>query len=151
LTHGEDDDRDPAWSPDGKTVAFASDRDGSYDIWAVDVASGATRQITKVCARTAPPHGARMAGPSHFPVRQARRVASLRPATGGEATALRNAPSGAHYDAPSYGPKGELAYVALDNAGSHLEIDGKPVSGKENVFPFHVGWQGAAAITSPTA
>jgi WD40 repeat protein len=116
LTHGEDDDRDPAWSPDGKTVAFASDRDGSYDIWAVDVASGATRQITR-CARGPRPRMER-GWPDHRIFRYGRRAERHlhRPASGGEATALR-APSGAHYDAPSYGPKGELAYVCAGQCG----------------------------------
>jgi Tol biopolymer transport system component len=43
MTFGHGDDREPRVSPDGKTIAFDSDRafEGSYDIWTVDVASGA--------------------------------------------------------------------------------------------------------------
>ena len=43
-------------------------------------------------------------------------------------------------DAPSFGPGGELAYVVQDAQGSRLEVDGKAVSGAENVFPFRVSW-----------
>jgi Tol biopolymer transport system component len=146
LTHGEDDDRDPAWSPDGKTVAFASDRDGSYDIWAVDVASGATRQITRGPREDRAPTWSADGQTIVFSgTAGAQNGIFTVAASGGEAASLRPAPNGTHYDAPSYGPKGELAYVSLDGTGSHLEIDGKPVSGKENVFPFHVGWQGGSA------
>jgi Tol biopolymer transport system component len=28
----------PAWSPDGKKIAFDSDRMGNFDIWVMDVA-----------------------------------------------------------------------------------------------------------------
>ena len=35
----------PAWSPDGSTVAFASDRAGSFDIWLADV-TAITRDLT---------------------------------------------------------------------------------------------------------
>jgi Tol biopolymer transport system component len=48
ITSGHGDDREPKISPDGKTIAFASDRafKGSYDIWTVDIATGALKQIT---------------------------------------------------------------------------------------------------------
>jgi eukaryotic-like serine/threonine-protein kinase len=35
-----------AWSPDGRTIAFNSDRLGEMNIWLHDVASGADRQLT---------------------------------------------------------------------------------------------------------
>ena len=36
----------PQWSPDGKQIVFTSDRGGSSDVWIVDVAGGAPRQLT---------------------------------------------------------------------------------------------------------
>ncbi len=38
---------DPAWSPDGKTLAYSTDRAGKLDIWLRDMASGAERQLTR--------------------------------------------------------------------------------------------------------
>jgi Tol biopolymer transport system component/imidazolonepropionase-like amidohydrolase len=39
LTRDEYLDSDPSWSPDGKRVVFASDRDGSMDLWVKDIGS----------------------------------------------------------------------------------------------------------------
>lgn len=40
---------EPAWSPDGRRIAYVSNRADYWmdDIWLVDVASGATRQLTR--------------------------------------------------------------------------------------------------------
>ncbi|MGK7311026.1 MAG: S41 family peptidase [Candidatus Longimicrobiales bacterium M2_2A_002] len=39
-------DRAPAWSPDGRRVAFWSDRTGENEVWLRDVRTGAERQLT---------------------------------------------------------------------------------------------------------
>ncbi len=44
LTGGPGRDEMPRWSPDGKTIAFLSDRDGANQLWLIDLAGGeATR------------------------------------------------------------------------------------------------------------
>jgi dipeptidyl aminopeptidase/acylaminoacyl peptidase len=40
-------DTGPAWSPDGRTVAFVSNRGGSQQIWTIRVDGGEARQLTK--------------------------------------------------------------------------------------------------------
>ncbi len=46
LTASKGYDSYPVWSPDGKLIAFGSDRDGSIDIFVVDAAGGTPRRIT---------------------------------------------------------------------------------------------------------
>lgn len=48
VTSGTHDHREPAWSPDGRKIAFSSDRAGSgnSDIWTVDRTAGIYEQRT---------------------------------------------------------------------------------------------------------
>jgi hypothetical protein len=48
LTDGAGNDRDAAYSRDGKTIYFTSDRTGIDNIYALDLESGAIRQLTNV-------------------------------------------------------------------------------------------------------
>ncbi|HEY2150299.1 MAG TPA: hypothetical protein VGH34_05800, partial [Vicinamibacterales bacterium] len=46
LTNDPAVDIDPAWSPDGRRLAFVSDRGGHMDLWIRDLATGADLQLT---------------------------------------------------------------------------------------------------------
>ncbi len=46
LSHSPRREKSPAWSPDGKYVAFVSDRDGEDQIYLVEEKSGKTEKIT---------------------------------------------------------------------------------------------------------
>jgi Tol biopolymer transport system component len=51
LTFNSVTDRAPRFSPDGRRVVFASDRDGDFDIYVLDMATGAVTQLTNHSAR----------------------------------------------------------------------------------------------------
>ena len=56
LTSGMAFDYMPRWSPDGSTIAFASDRGGNEDIWLMDRTGGHLRRLTReVDARLSSP------------------------------------------------------------------------------------------------
>lgn len=46
ITDEYNDARQPAWSPDGRTIAFQGYRDGGFDIWAVAPDGSGLRQLT---------------------------------------------------------------------------------------------------------
>jgi hypothetical protein len=48
LTHDRAVDAEPAFTPDGSTLVFRSERDGVSNLYAVDVAGGAPRRLTNV-------------------------------------------------------------------------------------------------------
>jgi TolB protein len=47
VTVGGSRDTRPAWSPDGKSIAFSSDRDGNPEIWIVELESRKHARVTK--------------------------------------------------------------------------------------------------------
>src|SRR5258708_2993047 len=46
LTGGPGSDRQPRWSPDGKTLAFISTRDGGAQVWLLPIAGGDARKVS---------------------------------------------------------------------------------------------------------
>jgi len=48
FVRSEGDDSSPCWSPDGRHLAFVSDRDGSSQIWIIPADGGEARRVTDV-------------------------------------------------------------------------------------------------------
>jgi hypothetical protein len=55
LTSGPEDDADPAWSPDGSQLAYVSNHNGDYQVWALDLAGRTRRQITTTASDATTP------------------------------------------------------------------------------------------------
>ncbi len=54
LTTQSSYESNPVWSPDGKYIAFASDRKGNNDVWVIPSTGGAARQLTRNSAGEIP-------------------------------------------------------------------------------------------------
>jgi len=53
---------DPTWSPDGKSIAYSSDRDGVMDLWVRDIESGADKKVASEATKAAwAPRGSEIA------------------------------------------------------------------------------------------
>src|SRR6267378_4992781 len=48
LTGGPGSDRQPRWSPDGKTLAFVSTRDSGAQVWVLPIGGGDARKVSHV-------------------------------------------------------------------------------------------------------
>ena len=48
-------DRHPSWSPDGKWIAFESNRDGDFQVWVIAVDGGEARKITTLATEASRP------------------------------------------------------------------------------------------------
>src|SRR5579871_2170618 len=158
VTTGHGDDREPRISPDGTTIAFASDRafKGSYDIWTVDIVTGALKQITSSEADefgpTWSPDGTQIAFVSGTGI-QGKTIETITLATGKQTTAVASIPAG-RVEAPSFSPDGKsLAYVQFHGVGmfmntAQLNITGATTyTGKaEDTFPFPAVWLSGTAL-----
>lgn len=147
LTWGAFDDREPTFSHDGTRIAFSSDRGNAlgsdYNIFTLDLKSGAITQVTKASSEefmpTWSPDDREIAYASTRNGGAGLFTTAL--ATGAERT-IRTV-DGGRVDAPSWGPGGNLLYHVTQGAQSRYEIDGKPVTGTENVFAFRASWASA--------
>jgi Tol biopolymer transport system component len=66
VTHDRFVEMDPAWSPDGRLLAFSSDRSGTMDLWVHDMQSGAERLMSSDATMAAwSPDGAQLVFVKH--------------------------------------------------------------------------------------
>ncbi len=88
LTNDRFVEMDPTWSPDGRSIAFSSDRDGTMDLWVRELESGAEKKVASDAVKAAwAPRGSEIAymtregalavtgrsAPLHAPMRDAGR------------------------------------------------------------------------------
>ncbi len=144
LTWGAFDDREPIWSHDGTRVAFSSDRGNSlgsdYNIWIFDTRNGEFRQVTKGPSEDFMPTWSVDDNEIVYATSRDNYESlwSMHLRSGGERR-VRSV-KGARLDAPSWGPGGQLVYHVTESGRTRLEIEGKPVTGDENVFAFRPSW-----------
>ena len=124
LTTLDSYEQNPVWSPDGKSIAFSSDRYGNFDIFVMPAAGGpATRLTFNSAAETAQaftPDGhsvvfsASIQDPAtsiQFPRASLNELYSV-PVSGGKTTQVLGSPA----LAPAYSPKGDFM-LYQDNKG----------------------------------
>ncbi|CAN5635277.1 amidohydrolase family protein [soil metagenome] len=160
LTTGHGDDREPRFSPDGKTIAFASDRafKGSYDIWTSDIATGEVKQITTGENDEYEPawspdgkqlayvNGVFVTGAPGVGGVQGRTIEAIDLASGKTRVLASTGKVPGRLESPSWSKDGKLAYVQLFGAGNFVDsskmmVDGVPVSGaNDDTFPFPAAW-----------
>jgi dipeptidyl aminopeptidase/acylaminoacyl peptidase len=170
VTSGDFDDSEPAWSPDGKSLAFTSnrstpdpDRNYNSDIWVVaadNTDKGA--HLTQVTTNPGPdrspawsPDGKWIAFVTQTDVKAmiyATHHLALVPSTGGEAKVLTLA-----FDRsvrrPRFSPDGRAIYFIADDDGMQnlcrISIGGgeiaRPLGGRLSVDSYSLGKDGAIA------
>ncbi|MDO4165028.1 MAG: S41 family peptidase [Bacteroides sp.] len=128
LTTRESYECNPIWSPDGKTIAFASDQRGNFDIYAMSADGGNIRRLTSHSAGELPvtfsPDGKQVlftaniqdpASSALFPASSMTELYQV-PVSGGRVTQLLATPA----EAVCYAPTGDK-FVYQDRKGGESE------------------------------
>lgn len=171
ITSGDYDDSDPAWSPDGRFVAFVSNRTEepdaniNTDIWVVSAENtDKGKTLRQVTANPGPdrspvwsPDGKSI---SYATVIDRKYYAyfcttylALAPAEGGEPKILTK-DLDRNISAPQFSPDGKAVYFVLEDSGEqHLaRVDlakgelSRPVAGLRSVSSFSLGSDGGVAL-----
>jgi dipeptidyl aminopeptidase/acylaminoacyl peptidase len=170
ITSGDFDDNEPAWSPDGKSLAFTSnrstpdpDRNYNSDIWVVaadntDKGAHLTQVTTNPGPDRAPawsPDGKWIAFVSQTDIKDmiyATHHLAIAPSAGGEAKILTMA-----FDRsvrrPRFSPDGRAIYFIADDDGTEnlcrIAVTGgevaRPIGGRVNVNSYSLGKDGSIA------
>jgi dipeptidyl aminopeptidase/acylaminoacyl peptidase len=143
LTSGSYDDSDPVWSPDGRSIAFTSNRSAdpdandNSDIFVVEAKAGqkpraVTPQPTTDTSPAFSPDGqwiAYIAGGDPKDIWYASNHVAIVPVAGGEPRAL-TAALDRNVDRPRFSPDGKFVYFGLEEGGDQ-HVARVPVGGGE--------------------
>ena len=144
---GGGDDREPRWSPDGKHIAFSSDREGGrYAIYLLDVASGDVSAFSQGSSNDSEPCWS-PDGRTIAYVADAKRlmVAGLDGSPAREVTAVPVATDrllASAILAPSFAPDGTLAYTRQTPGAVTLVHGTRDIVSGEDLYPFRPAWLG---------
>jgi dipeptidyl aminopeptidase/acylaminoacyl peptidase len=170
ITSGDFDESDPAWSPDGKSLAFTSnrstpdpDRNYNSDIWVVaadntDKGAHLTQVTTNPGSDRSPtwsPDSKWIAYITETDVKAmiyATHHLAVSPSTGGEAKVL-TAAFDRSVRRPRFSPDGHSIYFVADDDGTEnlcrIAVTGgevtRPIGGRVNVNYYSLGKDGAIA------
>jgi imidazolonepropionase-like amidohydrolase/Tol biopolymer transport system component len=125
LTSGMPWDMQPRYSPDGKWIAFTSDRAGGDNLWIMDASGGSPRQITKETFRLLNnpawhPSGRYLAGRKHFTTRRSLGTGEiwLYHLDGGEGVQIVKRPNEDYQKElgePAFSPDGQYLYFTQNS------------------------------------
>jgi TolB protein len=112
----------PRFSPDGRVVVYSLTNGANTDIWAMDIASGATRRLTSAPSiETAPsfsPDGSRIVFESD---RSGSQQLYVMPANGGEAQRISFGEG--RYGTPVWSPRGDqIAFTKQNKGRFHIGV-----------------------------
>ena len=133
---------DPRWSPDGKWIAFISDRSGREEIWMADELGHNLKQLTDAdCEKSAPvwsPDSKSMlwSGSDH-------KLRLLTVATGGTEIVASNAKG--DVDSAQFSPDGKWIAYAKEDAFSRSRVYVKQLGGADRI----IGGEDILVATGP--
>lgn len=143
LTSGLPWDMQPRYSPDGKWIAFTSDRNGGDNIWVIPAGGGEPKQITKETFRlvnspTWSPDGQYIAVRKHFTAQRSLGSGEvwLYHIGGSKGLALTEKPNDQKdVGEPAFSPDGRYVYYSQDSTpGRVFEYNKNPHAGIYTIF-----------------
>lgn len=122
LTYGEWSDITPAISPDGKRVAFASNRDGYWDLYTLDLQTGDVSQLTNTQTYDAAPSWSPdMAWIAYETFQNGNLQVALLPLTGSNQKPVILTPDSSSSYSPAWSPDGrQIAFVSNRNGDTDI-------------------------------
>jgi dipeptidyl aminopeptidase/acylaminoacyl peptidase len=167
VTSGPYDDSEPAWSPDGRLLAFVSNRtpdpdaNQNTDVFVVEPKAGARpRPVTRAAGADASPSFspdgrliAYEAGGDPADLWYGTNHVAVVPVAGGESVALTRALD-RNVERPTFGPGGAFVYFLLEDGGdrhlARVAVQGgaveRVVAGERHVEAFDLGRGGEVVV-----